>query len=71
MGDGGNGGKELGESEEENGGPQWEDKARVIISFAFSITKILYSSGLRNLNMLTIFTQKKTFLCAKMVGEHF
>lgn len=71
VGDGGNGSKRLRESERENRGPQWDDKADVITSFLFSTTKILYSPGLRNADVLDMFIQKTTFLCAKMVGEYF
>ena len=47
-----------------------EDKAGVLTSFAFSTTKILYSPGLGNPNMLNMFTQRRTFLFANMLGEY-
>ena len=59
------------ESERENGGPQWENKGRVITSFVFSATNILYSRGLQNANTFDMFIQMNTFLWAKMVGESF
>lgn len=68
--DGGTGDKGLGESEEEHGGPQWEDEAGVITSFAFFTSEIFYNPDLRNLNMLNMFTHRRTFLCPKMV-EYF
>lgn len=60
----------LGESEEESDGSQREDKAGVMTSFAFFTTGLCYDLDLRNLNMLNMFTQRRTFLCSKMV-EYF
>lgn len=46
----------VAESEEENGGPQWGDRAAVLTSCAFSTIRMLHSPGMRNPNMLNVFT---------------
>lgn len=46
----------VAESEEENGGPQWGHRAGVLTSYAFSTIRMLHSPGMRNPNMLNVFT---------------
>lgn len=58
-------GATIAESEEENGGPWWKDRAGVLTSYAFSTIRMLYSPGMRKIQICSICSHRRGLFSVK------